>query len=238
MRDDFTQKTKLALQLRVGNCCSNPSCLRKTTGPNSDCSKASSIGVACHITAASIGGPRYDKRLSSDERKSVLNGIWLCESCAKMIDVDVDEFPVELLYFWKTRAEAIAKYEYEGKETPPELLYEGYTCPICGTFVKDGLTVCLGCKADICYGLTPKEKMESATTWGCLGLFVGMLVFLVLPQILRSSFGWSIPEFWGIGIYAIAITLISSFALMVFVPDLEDRDRLKLPPRFFKARSY
>lgn len=170
MRDDFTQKTKLALQHRVGNCCSNPDCRRKTTGPNSDHNKASSIGVACHITAASPNGPRYDADLLPEERKSVLNGIWLCESCSKMIDVDVERYPVELLYGWKHQAEAIAKYEYEGKEVPPELLYDGCFCPYCETFVKKGITFCKGCHSDICYGLTPSEKAESAKSWGVLGL--------------------------------------------------------------------
>ncbi|WP_315920227.1 hypothetical protein [Vibrio fluvialis] len=238
MRDDFTKNTKTNLQNRAGSCCSNPDCLRKTNGPNSDYTKASNIGVASHITAASEGGPRYDPVLSSEERKSILNGIWLCESCAKMIDVDEDEYPVELLYSWKYKAEAIAKYNYEGKEVPPELLHKGYHCPFCGTFVKDELITCLGCKADICYGLTPKEKMESMKTWGMYGLVGGLLLFIILPQLLRDMFGLPIPDFLGLGIYAIAVTGIGAFALMVFMPDFEHKNKLKEPPRFFKKLSY
>jgi len=238
MRDDFTQKTKLALQHRVGNCCSNPDCRRKTTGPNSDHSKASSIGVACHITAASKNGPRYDSDLSSEDRTSVLNGIWLCESCAKMIDVDVVRYPVELLYSWKHQAEAIAKYEYEGQDVPPELLHNGYYCPYCETFVKEGITFCKGCHADICYGLTPKEKGESAKSWGMIGLVSSMLLFMLAPQFLNGVFGFSIQPFFGSGIFAIIFTAVFSFSLMLFMPEREHRERLKQNPRFFKARSY
>ncbi|MDB1122241.1 hypothetical protein [Vibrio algarum] len=238
MRDDFTQKTRLTLQHRVGCSCSNPDCRRKTTGPNSDISKASSIGVACHITAASPNGPRYDQDLSKEERKSILNGIWLCEICSKMIDVDVNKYPVELLYRWKHQAEAIAKYEYEGKEIPPELLSEGFYCPYCETFVKEGVMFCKGCHSDICYGLTPSEKSESAKSWGCIGLMVGFGLFVVVPVMIKSLLGWSVSDYWGIGIYAFVITMASSFALMLIMPEKEHKERLKLPPRFFKNLSY
>jgi hypothetical protein len=238
MREDFTQKTKLVLQHRVGNCCSNLDCRRRTSGPNSDRSKASSIGVACHITAASPNGPRYDADLSKEERKSILNGIWLCETCAKMIDIDAELYPVESLYAWKHQAEAVAKYEYEGKDIPSELLFNGYYCPYCESFAKEGIRVCKGCHSDICYGLTPSEKAQSSKSWGMLGLMGGMGIFMFLPLILRSAFGWSVPDFLGFGTYAIIITVVCSMALMVFMPEKEHKKRLKSPPRFFKKLSY
>lgn len=63
MRDDFDQKTKDTLFRRAGAICSNPSCHQGTSGPHSDAEKAINIGVAAHITAASVGGPRYDSTL-------------------------------------------------------------------------------------------------------------------------------------------------------------------------------
>jgi hypothetical protein len=39
-----------------------------------------------HITAASPGGPRYDGALSTAARAEIENGIWLCETHAKLID--------------------------------------------------------------------------------------------------------------------------------------------------------
>jgi hypothetical protein len=75
MRDDFPQKTKETLAKRVAYHCSNPECKMLTIGPNSDKDKASNIGVAAHITAASEGGPRYDTSITSEQRASINNGI-------------------------------------------------------------------------------------------------------------------------------------------------------------------
>lgn len=105
MRDDFTSKVKDILAKRVNYKCSNPDCEKPTTGPNSDSNKFINIGVAAHITAASPGGPRYDDRLSSEERKSSNNGIWLCQSCAKVIDSDVVSYPISKLQKWKVESE-------------------------------------------------------------------------------------------------------------------------------------
>ena len=105
MRDDFRSKIKETLAKRVGFHCSNPACKKLTIGPNSIDDKATNIGVAAHITAASINGPRYDISLSSKDRVSILNGIWLCQSCAKLIDSDVEKYSPELLRSWKKYAE-------------------------------------------------------------------------------------------------------------------------------------
>jgi len=86
LRDDFDQKTKDVLYKRVGGKCSNPTCGQETSGPHTDEKKAINVGVAAHITAASVGGPRYDPPLSQEERISPDNGIWLCQVCAKLID--------------------------------------------------------------------------------------------------------------------------------------------------------
>lgn len=88
MRDDFNQKTKDILFRRAGARCSNPNCRKPTSGPHTDADKTVNIGVAAHITAAEKGGPRYDHYMSSEERKSIENGIWLCQDCAKLIDSD------------------------------------------------------------------------------------------------------------------------------------------------------
>lgn len=86
MRDDFTQATKDLLANRVGWKCSNPNCRKGTRGAAIEKEDIINIGVAAHITAASKGGPRYDESLTSHERKSYDNGIWLCQSCSKLID--------------------------------------------------------------------------------------------------------------------------------------------------------
>src|SRR5829696_415121 len=104
-RDDFTVRVKRALAYRVGGRCSNPDCQRTTSGPNADPEKSVIIGVAAHITAAAAGGPRYEAELSPEERRSAKNGIWLCQTCAKLIDNDPVRYPTELLREWKRGAE-------------------------------------------------------------------------------------------------------------------------------------
>lgn len=104
-RDNFTAKTVEILAKRVGYLCSNPDCRKHTIGPNSQKDKVTLIGVAAHITAAAEGGPRYDETLSSEQRKDIDNGIWLCNNCSTLIDKDATKYTVDLLNYWKKEAE-------------------------------------------------------------------------------------------------------------------------------------
>ena len=112
-RDDFTLATKELLANRVGRKCSNPSCRKLTCGANTNPEKVTNIGVAAHICAAAKGGPRYDDSMTPEERKSFENGIWLCQSCSKLIDSDTARYPKELLQSWKQLAEQTAILEVE-----------------------------------------------------------------------------------------------------------------------------
>lgn len=94
-RDNFTQKVKNDLAQQVSNICSNPGCRVMTVA------NGTSIGVAAHITAASENGPRYNKNLSSEERKSGENGIWLCQTCSVLIDKEPQKYSEEVLRSWK-----------------------------------------------------------------------------------------------------------------------------------------
>lgn len=105
MRDDFSQKTKDILAKRVGYICSNPKCRMSTVGPNSERTNNISIGVAAHISAASGGGPRYNPQFTQMQRQSIENGIWLCQSCSKLIDRDTSLYSVETLTKWRIDAE-------------------------------------------------------------------------------------------------------------------------------------
>ena len=104
-RDDFKPSVKTQLAQRVGYLCSNPNCQRLTIGPRKGEDGANNVGVAAHIKAASVGGPRYDANQSSSERASLENGIWLCAVHAHQIDHDEKEFTVEKLKKWKRDAE-------------------------------------------------------------------------------------------------------------------------------------
>lgn len=118
-RDDFKVSTINALRTRVASRCSNPACRVPTTGPTTDSTKINNIGTAAHITAASPGGPRYDKSLTFEQRRSIDNAIWLCTNCSKDIDNDPESYSVKLLKKWKKSAEDIAKEEL-GKSLPDD----------------------------------------------------------------------------------------------------------------------
>lgn len=121
-RDEFTKQTSDVLGKRVGVRCSNPNCRKLTTGPRSESRHIVNIGVAAHITAAGEGGPRYDSNLTSEQRSSPENGIWLCQNCAKLVDNDSARYTVELLREWKNEAEnaALADVEGRGDAQPPD----------------------------------------------------------------------------------------------------------------------
>jgi hypothetical protein len=110
-REEFSASTRRVLASRVGWRCSNPDCRAPTTGPVEEPHRASSVGEAAHITAASVGGPRFDPHLSSKARRSPANGIWLCRNCAKSIDDDALAYPANKLRLWRQDAEELARRE-------------------------------------------------------------------------------------------------------------------------------
>lgn len=125
VRDDFSAPVKKQLREMCGGICSNPGCKVYTFGPTMEQREGySNIGVAAHIAAAAPGpgARRYDPTMSSEVRGSAANGIWLCQSCSKLIDTDEVRFTVELLNEWKFRAEKRA-LELIGKTSigPDEL---------------------------------------------------------------------------------------------------------------------
>lgn len=113
VRDDFAVNIKDLLAKRVGMQCANPNCRRPTSGPQEDPQKVLNIGVAAHITAAARNGPRYDSRLTPEERRSAENGIWVCQNCAKLIDNDTSRYTADLLRQWKRLSEEAARLEIE-----------------------------------------------------------------------------------------------------------------------------
>lgn len=114
-RDEFSAETKDVLAQRAGMRCSCPKCERLTTGPREDSTKAVNVGVAAHIYAAAPGGPRYDPEMTAEQRRLPENGIWLCQTHAKLIDNDEDRYTASLLREWKREREQNALAEVEGR---------------------------------------------------------------------------------------------------------------------------
>lgn len=119
-RDNFTTKTVDILAKRVGYLCSNPNCRKATVGPNTAKDKATIVGVAAHITAASPGGPRYNGALTTEQRKDIENGIWLCVNCSTLIDKDSNAFPVTMLNHWVEYSENEMNKQLLGVELKTE----------------------------------------------------------------------------------------------------------------------
>jgi hypothetical protein len=103
-RDDFDPKKVVEpLAKRSSYVCTNPDCRALTIAPSEiDTSKYIYVGVASHITAAASGGPRYDSTLTTEQRSSIDNAIFLCSTCSVMIDKNNGlDFPKDILIKWK-----------------------------------------------------------------------------------------------------------------------------------------
>ena len=101
--NDFSKPIVEKLGKRASFICSNPNCRCLTMCPSDNNNEDFIyIGKAAHITAAAINGPRYDESLTTEERSSIKNGIFLCSNCADMIDKNNgQDFTIEKLKKWK-----------------------------------------------------------------------------------------------------------------------------------------
>ncbi|MEZ9602074.1 hypothetical protein AB4274_02455 [Vibrio sp. 10N.261.55.A10] len=118
-RHDFLESTKRSLRENVANLCSKPDCRVLTVASKIDNCSLSNVGVAAHICAAAPGGPRYKKEQTEAERKHYDNGIWLCTTCSRLIDVDDGSYSEELLRDWKNQTLIFAR-DNLGKQLLPK----------------------------------------------------------------------------------------------------------------------
>lgn len=107
-RDNFTQEASRRLRDSAGNVCSFPGCHVHTHGASATGDGVVNLGVACHIKAAAPGGPRFDVRQTSHERKHIDNAIWMCQTHSRLIDADESNYSVDDLLAWKREAEVRA----------------------------------------------------------------------------------------------------------------------------------
>ena len=107
-RDEFSSALKNMLAKRASFVCSNPECRSLTIAPSdADTFQVLYIGKAAHISAASRGGPRYEPSMSQEERRSIDNAIFLCSSCADMIDCNSgSDYTIIQLRKWKEEHES------------------------------------------------------------------------------------------------------------------------------------
>lgn len=112
-RDNFSKTVIDRLAKRAGMRCSCPDCRLPTSGPDGS-DGTTNVGVAAHISAASPGGARYDATLTTEIRSDISNGIWLCQTHAKIIDDDELTYSSTLLREWRDVAEHMAALEARG----------------------------------------------------------------------------------------------------------------------------
>jgi hypothetical protein len=126
-RDEFSPAVKEILCKRASYVCSNPDCRALTISPSdSDASKFLYIGKAAHITSAGRGGPRYDKSIDSAQRGAIENAIFLCSSCADMVDKNGGvDFPVPMLREWKRQHEAWVRANLNRRVDAPLAIIDG-----------------------------------------------------------------------------------------------------------------
>jgi hypothetical protein len=102
-RAEFLSSTVRHLARSVNYHCSI--CDAPTAGPASRGGKSYTLGDAAHIYAASPGGPRPGRHLSTKDLQDYKNGIWLCVVCAREVDQNRYAWPPQRLRRTKKEAE-------------------------------------------------------------------------------------------------------------------------------------
>lgn len=105
--DRFKQAVIATLARRSANQCANPDCGALTSGPSDDPNDSVNVGEAAHIYGANPGSARYESTMTSVERSSISNAIWLCGNCHKLIDDDPARYPSGLLFEWQRAHEQV-----------------------------------------------------------------------------------------------------------------------------------
>jgi len=95
----YKPSTIRRLDTLSGNQCSETNCNKKLIAEDG----ISIVSKICHIAAASKEGPRFDKTMTDDDRRSYDNLILLCDEHHVIIDNKINEkkYPVTLLKTWK-----------------------------------------------------------------------------------------------------------------------------------------
>lgn len=100
-----TFSTKIILAKRSGNRCALPTC-HVALAQDTESGSALSIGEAAHILGDKPGSARYDPEITERKRDHVDNLLYVCGNCHKIIDRDVESYPIERLRQIKADHEA------------------------------------------------------------------------------------------------------------------------------------
>ena len=118
-RHNFSPETRHVIAARAGFRCSYPGCGQLTVGPAKLATDFENTGFACHIYAASEGGPRGQGKVGPDQLKHPTNGVWMCGKHENLIDKKTGaRFPVNVLQSFKALHEFRTSYDHSGKQAP------------------------------------------------------------------------------------------------------------------------
>lgn len=99
----FSNTVRKELSIEAGGFCANPEC-RAPTGQFVP-GVARSAGDGAHIVAENPNGPRGKSPLTQEERAMASNGVWLCPTCHRKVDITQPQnYSIELLLQWKASA--------------------------------------------------------------------------------------------------------------------------------------
>ena len=82
---------------------------------------------------------------------------------------------------------------------------ETYTCGGCGAEFSPGDHVCRGCHGRIVYGALPEEVSKGAGAAGAVWASIAFAVLFLLPVVVSSCFGVSVPIGLGLGLWGLLV---------------------------------
>ncbi|WP_444843717.1 hypothetical protein [Duganella caerulea] len=143
-RAEFTPKVWDQIAEMVNYICVMPGCETSGRFPSQDGSRMISVGVRAHASAAQEGGPRFKPEWTDEQRKALDNGVYLCATHARQVDVDEAAFPVELMQQWQR--EKVLQLAASGGKPPRRA---NYNVAESNQKVDDFLALCAKVSANV-----------------------------------------------------------------------------------------
>jgi hypothetical protein len=120
---DYTRSTIMALAHGSGGLCYWPGCPEPVLRYQGD--EPFLIVAIAHIHAAHPGGPRYNERMSDQQRRHVANLLLLCDVHHRIVDEHELAYPARTLRRWKAQREVGPRQALERlREVTPDGLRE------------------------------------------------------------------------------------------------------------------
>lgn len=112
-----------------------------------------------------------------------------------------------------------------------------FYCPFCGTSIKHGRIVCLGCYADVIYGKTQEEENgEIVLIFFIGGGFITYLILVKIPKLLNFIFNWNVSSRFGLDIFpSLYVWMFVGFCLLILFAYFEKKASL---PQRIRCRRY